>query len=91
MPKIDLRSRSPTTARSRTSGFSKRCAYTSLLPYLLARRYGPPGFSLVSSEMDFQIGGALPFVTRRTDGREIVQYGAYKEIVPPERIVNTER
>jgi len=60
-------------------------------PDLLARWYGPPGFSLVSCEMDFRVGGNWRFVTRRTDGREIVQYGVYTEIVPPERIVNTER
>ncbi|HKQ71351.1 MAG TPA: SRPBCC domain-containing protein [Polyangiaceae bacterium] len=57
---------------------------------LLARWYGPPGWTLVACESDFRIGGAWRFVTRKPNGREIVQSGVYTEIIPPERFVKTE-
>ena len=59
-------------------------------PELLERWYGPRGWSLVVCEIDFRVGGAWRFVTRRPDSKEIVQRGAYREIVRPERFVNTE-
>jgi len=36
------------------------------------------------------VAGAWRFVTRRPDGKEIGQLGVYREIVQPERIVNTQ-
>ena len=45
---------------------------------------------MVLCEIDLRVGGAWRFVTRRPDGKEIGQVGVYVEIVPPERIVNTE-
>ncbi len=59
-------------------------------PELVAQWYGPQGWTLVSCEIDFRVGGAWRFVTRQPDGREIVQYGVYTEVVPPERFANTE-
>jgi uncharacterized protein YndB with AHSA1/START domain len=59
-------------------------------PELLRGWYGPLGWSLVVCEIDLRVGGAWRFVTRRPDGKEIGQLGVYREIVPPERIVNTE-
>jgi uncharacterized protein YndB with AHSA1/START domain len=59
-------------------------------PDLLKRWYGPVGWSLVACEIDLRVGGGWRFVTRRPDGREIGQRGVYREIVPPERLVNTE-
>ena len=41
-------------------------------------------------EIDLRVGGAWRFVTRRPDGKEVGQRGVYREIVPPERLVNTE-
>lgn len=60
-------------------------------PELLRRWYGPQGWTLVVCEIDLRVGGAWRFVTRTPDGREIVQYGSYTEIVAPERFVRTER
>ena len=59
-------------------------------PELLRGWYGPREWSLVVCEIDLNVGGAWRFVTRRPDGKEIGQRGVYREIVPPERIVNTE-
>lgn len=59
-------------------------------PDLLRRWYGPQGWTLVVCEMDFRVGGAWRFVTRKPDGREIVQFGVFTEIAPPERFSKTE-
>jgi uncharacterized protein YndB with AHSA1/START domain len=59
-------------------------------PELLKRWYGPVGWSLAICEIDLRVGGAWRFVSRRPDGREIGQRGVYREIVAPERLVNTE-
>jgi uncharacterized protein YndB with AHSA1/START domain len=39
--------------------------------------------------MDFRPGGAWRFVQRTADGQEYGFRGVYREIVPPERIVQT--
>lgn len=55
-------------------------------PALLKRWYG----DLVSAELDLRTGGAWRIVTRRPDGREIGQYGLFRELEPPTRMVQTE-
>lgn len=59
-------------------------------PELLKRWYGPNGWSLDVCDIDLKVGGKWRFVVRRPDGKAIGQYGAYREIVPGERLVNTE-
>jgi uncharacterized protein YndB with AHSA1/START domain len=59
-------------------------------PDLLKRWYGLPGWSMVICEVDFKVGGAFRFVSRRENGKDVGQRGVYREIVPPGRIVNTE-
>ena len=60
-------------------------------PELLKRWYGPPGWSLVRCEIDLRVGGAFHFVSRRPGGKKDVgQRGVYREIAPPEHLVNTE-
>lgn len=56
------------------------------VPALLRHWYG----ALVSAEIDLTVGGAWRFVSRRPDGREIGQYGVYREIEPNVRLVQTE-
>src|SRR5580704_17901697 len=60
-------------------------------PELLKRWFGPRGWSLVVCEVDLRVGGAWRFVMRGPDGREMGMRGVYREIVPPERTVHTEK
>lgn len=41
-------------------------------------------------EIDLRPGGKWHWVWRRTDGTEMEMTGEYREIVPPERLVQTE-
>jgi len=51
---------------------------------------GPEGWSMPVCEIDLRPGGAWRFVWRRADGAEMEMRGAYREIMPPERLVSTE-
>jgi uncharacterized protein YndB with AHSA1/START domain len=52
--------------------------------------YGPRGFTLPVCEIDLRPGGAWHHVIRGPDGSEMPMKGAYREVVPPERLVSTE-
>ena len=53
---------------------------------------GPPGWSMPVCEIDLRVGGKYRYVWRRdTDATQMGLGGVYREIVAPERIVNTER
>jgi uncharacterized protein YndB with AHSA1/START domain len=52
---------------------------------------GPQGWTMPVCEIDLRPGGAWRFVWRRADGTEMEMRGVYQEIVPPERLVCTER
>lgn len=58
----------------------------------LLRRWltGPPGWSFVVCEVDLRVGGAYRFVWRGPDGTEMGMGGVHREVVAPERIVNTQ-
>jgi uncharacterized protein YndB with AHSA1/START domain len=60
-------------------------------PDLLRRWYGPAGWSLEVCEIDLRVGGAWRYVVRKPDGKAVGQRGVFREIVPGERVVNTER
>src|SRR5215210_6281000 len=61
-------------------------------PRLLERwLLGPPGWSMVVCEVDLTVGGKYRYVWRHDrDRTEMGMGGVYREIVPPERIVQTE-
>lgn len=60
-------------------------------PELLKRwMLGPPGWSFVVCEIDLSVGGKYRFVWRQSEGIEMGMGGVYREVVPPERIVNTQ-
>jgi uncharacterized protein YndB with AHSA1/START domain len=60
-------------------------------PELLRRWFvGPPGWSLVVCEVDFRVGGGYRYVWRKEDGTDIGMHGVYRQVAPPERIVQTE-
>jgi len=61
-------------------------------PELLKRWLGVRnGWSLAVCEVDLKVGGAFRFVWQGQDGAEMGMGGVYREIVPPERLVSTER
>jgi uncharacterized protein YndB with AHSA1/START domain len=51
---------------------------------------GPEGWTMPVCEIDLRPGGSWHFVWRRSDGAEMGMSGVYREVVPPERLVNTE-
>jgi uncharacterized protein YndB with AHSA1/START domain len=60
-------------------------------PELLKRWLGVfRGWSMEVCEVDLRVGGAYRFVWRRAGGHEMAMSGVYREIAPPERLVNTE-
>jgi uncharacterized protein YndB with AHSA1/START domain len=61
-------------------------------PALLKRWLGVfNGFTLDVCEVDLRVGGAYRYVWRGPGGFEMGMGGIYKEIVPAERIVSTEK
>jgi uncharacterized protein YndB with AHSA1/START domain len=53
---------------------------------------GPEGWSMPVCEIDLRVGGSYRYVWRRVkDGTEMGMGGVFREIVPPERIVSTEK
>jgi uncharacterized protein YndB with AHSA1/START domain len=60
-------------------------------PELLKRwLYGPNGWSLAICEVDLRAGGRYRYVWHHTNGNEMGMGGIYKEVMPPERLVNTQ-
>lgn len=71
----------------------RRLVWEALTKPELLRRwfFGPPGWSLAVCEIAVQVGGAYRYVWRGPDGTEMGMGGILLEIVPPERIVATEK
>jgi uncharacterized protein YndB with AHSA1/START domain len=59
----------------------------------LVRRWllGPEGWSMPVCEIDLRVGGKYRYVWRHAKGHEMGMGGEFREIVPPERIVSTEK
>lgn len=51
---------------------------------------GPPGWTMPVCEIDARIGGKCRYVWRKDSGTEMGMGGVFREIVRPERIVNTQ-
>jgi uncharacterized protein YndB with AHSA1/START domain len=60
-------------------------------PEHLVRWYGCHSSSLIVCEVDLRVGGSYCFVARMADGTEHGLSGIYRDIVPPERLVFTQR
>jgi len=52
---------------------------------------GPPGWTMPVCEVDLRPGGSWHFVWRKPEGAEMDMSGQYREILPPERVVHTEK
>jgi uncharacterized protein YndB with AHSA1/START domain len=51
---------------------------------------GPEGWTMPICELDLRPGGKWHFVWRGSDGTEMEMRGEYREVSPPERVVQTE-
>jgi uncharacterized protein YndB with AHSA1/START domain len=58
-------------------------------PELIPEWWGPRDTTTVVDEMDVRPGGSWRFVMRSADGSESGFRGVYREVTPPERIVQT--
>jgi len=58
-------------------------------PELIPRWWGRRGTTTIVEVMDVRAGGAWRFLQRDPDGEETGFRGTYREITPPERIVQT--
>lgn len=58
-------------------------------PELIKRWYGPPG-AIEQCDSDARPGGSWRFVSNMR-GKQVVQFGVYREVDAPRRFVRTER
>jgi uncharacterized protein YndB with AHSA1/START domain len=58
-------------------------------PELIPEWWGPHGTTTIVDAMDVRAGGSWRFVSRDPDGTEQGFRGTYREVTPPERIVQT--
>jgi uncharacterized protein YndB with AHSA1/START domain len=58
-------------------------------PELIPQWWGPRSTSVTVDRMDVRTGGRWRFAVIDSDGRETGFQGAYREVTPPERIVQT--
>jgi uncharacterized protein YndB with AHSA1/START domain len=52
---------------------------------------GPPGWTMSICELDLRPGGKWRYAWRKDDGGELTLSGLVREVVPPTRLVTTER
>src|SRR5262245_33239433 len=58
-------------------------------PELIPEWWGPYDTTTIVDQMDVRAGGGWRFVTQDCDGNETAFRGTYREVTPPERIVQT--
>jgi uncharacterized protein YndB with AHSA1/START domain len=63
-------------------------AYTT--PELVSRWWAGRRGTVTLAEIDLRVGGSWRYVMTATEGFEVAFHGEFKEIVPDERLVNTE-
>jgi uncharacterized protein YndB with AHSA1/START domain len=80
-------------ALTRSFNAPRRLVFDALTkPELLKRwMFGPPGWTFAVCEIDLRVGGAYRFVWSKSGGIQMGIRGVYREVVPPERVSNTEK
>ena len=80
-------------AMTRVFDAPRRLVYDAVTrPELVKRWLGAfGGHTMEVCEIDLKVGGKYRYVWRNPDGSKMGMGGVYKEIVPQQRIVNTER
>jgi uncharacterized protein YndB with AHSA1/START domain len=79
-------------AMTRVFNAPRRLVFEALTKPELVKQWllGPPGWTMPVCEIDLRVGGVYRYVWRNADGKEMGMSGVYREIVAPERIVQTE-
>jgi uncharacterized protein YndB with AHSA1/START domain len=67
----------------------ERVFATFLDPALIPEWWGPRGGTTTVDKMDVRAGGAWRFVYRDASGEETGFRGTYREVSPPERVIQT--
>ncbi len=80
-------------AMTRDFDAPRRLVFDALTKPELVKQWllGPPGWTMPVCEIDLRVGGAYRYVWRHTNGKEMGMGGVFREIVVPERLVNTEK
>lgn len=81
-------------AMTRVFDAPRRLVFDALTKPELVKRWllGPDGWSMPVCEIDLKIGGAYRYVWRRDkDGSEMGMGGVFREIVPSELLIATEK
>ncbi|MEO0827787.1 MAG: SRPBCC family protein [Cyanobacteria bacterium J06642_9] len=60
-------------------------------PDHIAQWWGPKGFTTRVTELDLRPGGTWRYVMTSPEGKEYPVKGVFREIIPPERLVTTDR
>ena len=58
-------------------------------PKMMARWFGPRGFTNPVCELDVRVGGSLRIVMRGPDGNDYPMKGVFREVLKPKRLVFT--
>ena len=87
---LDAPADQPTIVISRMFDAPRELIWQAMTrPEHLRHWWGPHGSTNPEYEMDVRVGGKWRIVQRFPDGREFVFKGEYREIEPPEKIVQT--
>ena len=81
-------------AMTRTFNAPRNLVFEALATPELVRQWllGPDGWSMHVCKIDLRVGGTYRYEWRHdVDGTEMAMGGTYLEIVPPERLVSTEK
>ncbi len=80
-------------AMARTFNAPRALVFEALTKPELVRQWllGPDGWTMAVCEIDLRVGGTYRYAWRHDEGHEMGMGGTYVEIVPPERLVTTEK
>jgi uncharacterized protein YndB with AHSA1/START domain len=82
----------PTIVMTRVFDAPARLVFEAMTrPEHLTRWWGPRQMQMAACEVDLRVGGHYRFVQRAPDGKDYGFQGVWKEIVPYERLVFTQR
>ncbi len=78
---------------TRTFNAPRELVYEAMVTPALVQRWllGPPGWTMPLCEIDLRVGGKYRYVWRNEKGTEMAMGGVFREIVPHQRLVMTEK